>query len=1056
MTARTYASNVSGPSITGTAPEDPGQLPGDDLTVNDNVFVFTTVPGGNITFSAGDNVVILGTVDASGSGTLSITAGDGDNDRIGAIIIDGEASGGTVLLDALQGISLTDGQVLAFTTVDLHAGAGVSQSGGAVLTPRLESTTGVTGNVSLARATNEIEALGTFTVTSGDFTLVDNVATLTLDGDVSADHVSITNIAAGSVIAHASGTVSGQTIELIADELQLASGAITASDTIFLAPATADTGVSFGDAVASPFSIDEADLLTLSAPTLTIGRNAAGTITAGPIKIGGAVVASSILNLASRGSVTLDVGTVQSLSNAVLQVGAGVGTLNVTAGDTVRLGTGATGLDVGAVGGTTTSGHFVAIGVAAHPMAANAIMTAGGEIVVQSGAGLTIAGALTSQGGNVLARGDGLGINADIDAGSGAIGLQARNGDINQTGGKLSGHNLLIDNATSFGSIDLERPDNAITGHVVLHTGPAGGGINFTNTSAYTIGGEGIFYSSLGIALAAPTDGAIVTGPGSGVSLSAGGDISQAGGQEDRIVTPVLVLIRLGAANPNVVLDNPHNAVGALQADLGSGALTLVDASDLAIDTVTAGTLAITTSLVTISNHITTQGAQTYHGALALGAASAFLESGGDVTVDGAIQNRGFDLIMNVGGNGTFGGVISGTGGFIKDGVGTVTFGLAETYGGDTFVNGGTLRVDGSIASPLVTVQNGGTLGGHGTVGDVHVASGGTLAPGDSQNTSSLGVLTSGDVTLAAGAHLSMELGGTTAGLYDQLQVHGAVSLGGATLDGTLVNGFAPTIGNSFLLIDNDGTDAVNGTFLGLAEGARLAIGGASFAISYQGGDGNDVTLTAVQPLPPPPPPVQPVIGTAGDDSFTAPAGDSAFIGGRGVDSITFNFKLTDATVTHSGNDIVIDGPNGASHTVVSGIETFIFADGTVNTRDGNPLVDDLFYYVHNHDVWNAHVDADTHFAQFGWREGRDPNAWFDTKGYLSQYADVKAAGVNPLTHYDQFGWREGRDPSTAFDSGDYLSHNGDVAAAHVDPLAHFLAWAGEEGRTPFNDGVWG
>src|SRR5262249_31717146 len=121
----------------------------------------------------------------------------------------------------------------------------------------------------------------------------------------------------------------------------------------------------------------------------------------------------------------------------------------------------------------------------------------------------------------------------------------------------------------------------------------------------------------------------------------------------------------------------------------------------------------------------------------------------------------------------------------------------------------------------------------------------------------------------------------------------------------------------------------------------------------------------------------------------------------------TFNFRLLDATVSYSGDNVVIDGPGG-SHTVLNGfVHTFVFTDGTVENRDGNPLVDDLFYYSHNHDVWSAHVDADEHFNTFGWKEGRDPNAFFDTKGYLAAYADVKAAGVNPLTHYDQFGFKE-------------------------------------------------
>src|SRR5262249_2472257 len=51
---------------------------------------------------------------------------------------------------------------------------------------------------------------------------------------------------------------------------------------------------------------------------------------------------------------------------------------------------------------------------------------------------------------------------------------------------------------------------------------------------------------------------------------------------------------------------------------------------------------------------------------------------------------------------------------------------------------------------------------------------------------------------------------------------------------------------------DNDGSDAVVGTFIGLPQGTNLYIGGQKFSISYTGGDGNDVVLTRLvtPPLP--------------------------------------------------------------------------------------------------------------------------------------------------------------------------------------------------------------
>jgi hypothetical protein len=187
--------------------------------------------------------------------------------------------------------------------------------------------------------------------------------------------------------------------------------------------------------------------------------------------------------------------------------------------------------------------------------------------------------------------------------------------------------------------------------------------------------------------------------------------------------------------------------------------------------------------------------------------------------------------------------------------------------------------------------------------------------------------------------------------------------------------------------------------------------------------------------------------GTPGDDAFMAPSGQSRVDAGLGVDTATFDFKLTDATVTYSSSTVIIDGPS--SHTVLCGIEKYVFTDGTVDNNDGNWLVDDLFYYSQNHDVWNPLVDADSHYASHGWHEARDPNAFYSTSTYLSANPDVRAAGVDPLDHWHSFGWHEGRVPSIDFDPRQYLLDNPDVAAANRDPLLHFLAIGASEGRQP-------
>jgi len=90
---------------------------------------------------------------------------------------------------------------------------------------------------------------------------------------------------------------------------------------------------------------------------------------------------------------------------------------------------------------------------------------------------------------------------------------------------------------------------------------------------------------------------------------------------------------------------------------------------------------------------------------------------------------------------------------------------------------------------------------------------------------------------------LQIELNGTTAGSgYDQLNVHGTVNLAGITLNASL--NYSSSVGDQFIIINNDGSDAVTGTFIGLAQNAGLSIGAKSFLISYTGGSGNDVVLT--------------------------------------------------------------------------------------------------------------------------------------------------------------------------------------------------------------------
>jgi hypothetical protein len=157
--------------------------------------------------------------------------------------------------------------------------------------------------------------------------------------------------------------------------------------------------------------------------------------------------------------------------------------------------------------------------------------------------------------------------------------------------------------------------------------------------------------------------------------------------------------------------------------------------------------------------------------------------------------------------------------------------------------------VDGVQAQSTVLADTGTMLQGSGRVGPIYFVGLSTrFLPG-----SSPGILTCGGLTPIAPASgtLQVELNGLAPGAgYDQLDVRGPVTLTGLALSATL--GFGSAVSDTFTLIQNDGADAVVGSFSGLPQGKKLYVGRELFQISYTGGDGNDVVLTRLITPPPP------------------------------------------------------------------------------------------------------------------------------------------------------------------------------------------------------------
>lgn len=141
----------------------------------------------------------------------------------------------------------------------------------------------------------------------------------------------------------------------------------------------------------------------------------------------------------------------------------------------------------------------------------------------------------------------------------------------------------------------------------------------------------------------------------------------------------------------------------------------------------------------------------------------------------------------------------------------------AGGFSGATEVLGGTLVVNERLGG-TVTVHDGATLGGSGNLlGSVIALDGATILTG-----SSPGVLTiEGDLDLDAGARLTLEIGGTEAGIdHDVLRVVGDASIAGV-IELSFIGGFAPRTGQEFLLLDLGGAFDHSGEIdvLGLADG---------------------------------------------------------------------------------------------------------------------------------------------------------------------------------------------------------------------------------------------
>ena len=332
------------------------------------------------------------------------------------------------------------------------------------------------------------------------------------------------------------------------------------------------------------------------------------------------------------------------------------------------------------------------------------------------------------------------------------------------------------------------------------------------------------------------------------------GTVAVSGGQGKAWGTLILADTNVIDANTITIGDSPHVGLGGF-----TNTVTLGRSNTITADTVVVGGSKATSRLEIVDGGTMGLGTPAERADLVIGTQHAWTSGGANGTVDlanGTLHAWLDELIIGDKRHATAAGTTRGTMSFAAGTIdansillarrngtvgaaigtldfsgGTLTAGSITSGGGTAAFNwtGGTLSVDqfGSAASPINLLNTGG----------------GTLAPAAGGGTMAL----FGDYEQGANAILEVAIGGTGAGEFGSVDVQGGVKLAGV-LD--VILGFAPTLRDEFIIINNDGTDKVEGIFAGLPEGTffEKTFGGTiyPFRINYAGGTGNDVVLTQI------------------------------------------------------------------------------------------------------------------------------------------------------------------------------------------------------------------
>jgi autotransporter-associated beta strand protein len=381
--------------------------------------------------------------------------------------------------------------------------------------------------------------------------------------------------------------------------------------------------------------------------------------------------------------------------------------------------------------------------------------------------------------------------------------------------------------------------------------GAAGGGITFENSSSLAEssvvvnGGSvaGAVTGTFTYATTVPLVNVIVTTNG-GLDADAGGASSYLNGLRGPSVQGCTFISNGGVAS------NAGGGFTQFSGAFGTGDSVLI--ANGGTDGGIGGLLRLTESSV-VAGRVEVFG----NGMLDISQNGGPGASVGSIEGDGVIDLGALNLTVGSNSLSTaFSGTLQGEAGssLTKVGTGTLTLSGANTYTDGTTVLNGTLKVNNTAASGTgsgAVRVNAGMIGGRGTIaGEVTVGTGSGagafLAPsGESHRPATLTIQNALSFKADATYIYNVNTKKTKA---DKVIANGVTVESGAQFSFGVVGNRNKKLatGQVFVAMSNTAATQINGTFANLPDGSTFTVGNNTFQASYEGGDGNDLTLTVV------------------------------------------------------------------------------------------------------------------------------------------------------------------------------------------------------------------